>query len=309
MTSLARYMILVLNLTIVMKAAYANIPGTSANLGPGYDCLGIALDLHNRVVVKPAEQAATPHPMADAAIQSFFTSAGIEPQAVSWKMSGDVPASRGLGSSVTLRLGLLMALNEAFAHPLPPQSIYTACCALEGHPDNAAPAQFGGFVSALPDTHFVRFEVDQRLEFILLIPDHKIETEDARQVLPDMVPRRDALINTANAALMTAAFASQDYELLRYTFTDTLHQPFRLPLLPQLNDVISAGVEAGALGGYLSGSGSTICCVTLGNSKAIADAMQVAMPGHQCRTEITTACNHCASSGLLSDSGILTATD
>ncbi len=284
-----------------MQVAQAIVPGTSANLGPGYDCLGIALDLHNRVVVQPATQPPAAHSMADAAIHSFFTAAGLEAQPVQWTMEGDVPASRGLGSSVTLRLGLLLALNEAFERPLSPQLLYTACCALEGHPDNAAPAQFGGFVSALPDTHFLRFEVHPQLQFVLLIPEHKIETEAARRVLPDLVPRRDALANTANTSLMTAAFAAQNYELLRYTFEDFLHQPFRLPLLPEMLDVIAAGVAAGALGGYLSGSGSTICCVTLTNASAIGQAMQAAMPGRPSKVVITTACNHGATAGLMHD--------
>ena len=245
--------------------------------------------------------------MADEAIERFFDLAGVEPRAVGWRIEGEVPPSRGLGSSVTLRLGLLAALNAAHERPLAAQALYQACSDLEGHPDNAAPAQFGGFISALPDTHYLRFEVGGELKFVLLVPEFGIETAAARSVLPEMVPRRDALSNTAHAALLTAAFAARRYEMLRHAFHDRLHQHYRLPLLPELDDVIAAGVAAGALGGFLSGSGSTICCAALDNPQAVGRAMQAAMPARASRVLTVAACNSGATAGPLEESGLVTA--
>ena len=121
---------------------------------------------------------------------------------------------------------------------------------------------------------YERFEVEERLEFVLLIPPFEVETPRARQVLPAQVDRLAAVRSCANACRITAAFASKDYQALRGAFADGLHQPFREPLVPFLTDVIAAGEQAGALGGFLSGSGSAICCVTLENGDAVAMAMQ-----------------------------------
>lgn len=272
-------------------AARAIVPGTSANLGPGYDCLGIALDLYNEVTVGVGGESSPAHAMADEAIAAFYSEAGLPPQPVEWTISGDVPVSRGLGSSVTLRLGLLAALNHVYGAPLSADALYSCCTRLEGHPDNAAPAQFGGFVVALPDHHFIRFEVEERLAFVLLIPDAEVLTRDARRVLPGSVPHADAVANVALASLMTAAFATRDYRMLRHALDDRLHQPYRKPLLPIFDDVIQAGISAGALGGFLSGSGSAICCLTLERSREVAAAMLDAADGRAGRTLITRACN------------------
>lgn len=274
-----------------MKPAHAIIPGTSANLGPGYDCLGIALDIHNTVRVAPADTPPDPHPMADQAITRFFHDAAIPPRPVRWTIEGMVPPSRGLGSSVTLRLGLLAALNAAHGDPLDPPALYKACSDLEGHPDNAAPAQFGGFITALPDTTFLRFEVSERLHFVLLVPEFEIQTDHARETLPATVPRADAVHNVAQVSFTTAAFASGRYELLRHAFRDRLHQPYRAPLLPGMHAAIKAGQQAGALGGFLSGSGSTICCVTLEHPDKVGEAMRLALDGTPARV-ITTACSN-----------------
>ncbi len=271
--------------------ACATVPGTSANLGPGYDCLGIALDLYNTVTVETGAGSSPPHPMADEAIAAFYAATSLTPEAVTWRISGDVPSSRGLGSSVTLRLGLLAALNHLHGAPLSAEDLYRLCTRLEGHPDNAAPAQFGGFVVALPDRHFIRFEVEPRLRFVLLIPNFEVQTSEARRVLPDSVPRADAVANLALASLMTAAFATRDYRMLRHALHDMLHQPYRKPLLPFMDDVVAAGIQAGALGGFLSGSGSAICCLTLDSPGMVAEAMRGASGLPDSRTVITSASN------------------
>jgi homoserine kinase len=275
-----------------MESVIVQVPATTANLGPGFDCLGVALQIHNRITVArspaPAQNA---REMVDSAAADFFRAAQIAPIAFSVQISGDVPRSRGLGSSVTVRLGMLHGLNLLTSQALPAERLFELCAALEGHPDNAAPAAFGGFTVA-GGKKVARFEVEPELKFILLIPGFEIATPDARKVLPHQLDRRAAVQSCANACRITAAFASRDYELLRGAFSDGLHQPFREPLVPFLRRVIDAGESAGALGGFLSGSGSTIACVSFEkNAAAVAEAMRQTAPDG-CTTLITAADNH-----------------
>jgi len=250
------------------------IPATTANLGPGFDCLGVALNLYNRVTVERSQDSAPElTPMANEAAAAFFRTAGVAPFAFHCHIDGNVPRSRGLGSSVTVRLGILHGLNRLAGYPLCDRRLFEICAALEGHPDNAAPGAYGGFVVAGPGT-YERFTVDEALEFVLLIPPFEVATPEARRVLPPQVDRQKAVRSVGNACRITAAFASHRYEGLRGAFGDWLHQPFRESLVPFLPKVISAGEGAGALGGFLSGSGSTICCVTLNNGEEVATAMQ-----------------------------------
>lgn len=279
-----------------MQSVITRIPATTANLGPGYDCLGIALGLANRVRVtrlseKPEEGEGAPSgdAMAAEAADAFFLRAGLSEFPFRWEIEGDVPRSRGLGSSVTVRLGLLNGINALAGSPLSREALFELCAKLEGHPDNAAPAAFGGFTVA-GGSVTARFEVSPALRFVLLIPDFEVSTPAARKVLPAELGHGAATMSCANACRVTAAFASKNYELLRGAFEDGLHQPFRLPLIPFLNDVVRAGERAGALGGFLSGSGSTICCVTLESPEAVAQAMGAAARGNY-RMVVTQADN------------------
>jgi homoserine kinase len=173
--------------------------------------------------------------------------------------------------------------------PLSRERLFELCAKLEGHPDNAAPAAFGGFTVA-GGAVTARFEVDPDLRFVLLIPDFEVSTPAARKVLPSQVDHAAAVLSCGNASRVTAAFASRNYELLRGAFVDGLHQPFRRPLVPFLYEVIAAGERAGALGGFLSGSGSTICCVTLEDPDAVSLAMSAAAAGLH-RMVVTSADN------------------
>jgi homoserine kinase len=275
----------------MLDTATIQIPATTANLGPGFDCLGIALNLHNRVTVeRSTDNAAELTPMANEAAAAFFHTAGIAPFAFHCHIDGEVPRSRGLGSSVTVRLGLLHGLNELVGRPLNDRRMFEICAALEGHPDNAAPGAFGGFVVSGPGS-YQRFEVDERLEFVLLVPPFEVATPVARRVLPQHIERLAAVRSCGNACRITAAFAAKNYEGLRGTFGDGLHQPFREALVPILPRVIAAGEKAGALGGFLSGSGSTICCVTLENGEDVATEMQRACGDKDAYTVRTHADN------------------
>ena len=260
-----------------MDSIAVRVPATSANLGPGFDCLGVALDLHNRVEVIRGGVAAA-DAMVGAAADSFFSAAGVAPFAYGWSIKGDIPRSRGLGSSVAVRLGILHGLNALAGRPLDPTALYLLCAKLEGHPDNAAPAAFGGFAAARADGSYFRCDIDPEVRFVLLIPPDEVDTDSSRVQLPDKVSHRDAVFNVAQASMITAAFASRRYELLRGAMSDRLHQPYRETRLPHLRRAIHAGIEAGALGGYLSGSGSAIACVTIDRPEVVAAAMLSTLP-------------------------------
>jgi homoserine kinase len=202
---------------------------------------------------------------------SFFKRAG-RPFSFSCSIKEGIFRARGLGSSATIRLGLLHALNALSGRRLDRLSIFKLCAELEGHPDNAAPACFGGFTVGRSE-NVQRFAVSPRLFFVFLIPDLEIKTSAARRVLPAKVTRVAAVQNCSNACAITAAFASRRYENLRGNFVDQLHQPFREKLMPFLRDVIIAAEKAGALGAFLSGSGSSICAITLRDRHKVAAAM------------------------------------
>ncbi len=272
-----------------MSEATIHIPATTANIGPGFDCLGIALALGNRVRVMRNAECAARSGMAAEAAEKFFAASSIERFGFEWSIEGDVPQSRGMGSSVTVRLGLLHGLNELAGRPLDAFRLFELCAELEGHPDNAAPAAFGGFAVSKQGVKPITAPVDEALHFALLIPDFEVSTPEARKILPATLDRKRAVESCVNACRITAAFLKRDYASLRGAFIDHLHQPHREPLIPFLSKVIASGEDAGAIGGWLSGSGSTICCLTERDPERVAAAMLAAAPG--ARTVITRADN------------------
>ena len=272
---------------VTMQQVTVRVPASTSNLGPGYDCLGVALRLHNSVTLVRGNTGRSSHAgiVSDAA-ERFFKQTRIGRFSFSYSIVERIPRCRGLGSSATVRLGILLGLNHLSGKPLHRLTMFRLCAELEGHPDNAAPATFGGFtvvqssasVPLAPGNRKTcaavqRFDVASRLYFILLVPDLQIETTRARRILPSKIPRVAAVENCANACALTAAFASRDYEKMRGSFFDNLHQPFRTELIQFLPRVIGAAERAGALGAFLSGSGSAIAAITLEAAEKIATAM------------------------------------
>ena len=272
-----------------MQQITVRVPASTSNLGPGFDCLGVALRIYNDITVtRDAKSGSTP--IAQKAADLFFEHTGHAPFSFSVSTKGDVPTSRGLGGSVTVRLGVLLALDALTGNHLDRLSIFQLCARLEGHPDNAAPSAFGGF-TVVRGQSVQRFEVSARLSFVLLIPDFKIGTVQARRILPLQIRHGSAVESCANACAITAAFASANYGDLRGAFADNLHQPYRQKLIPCLPHVIAAAEEAGALGAFLSGSGSTICAVTLRSPEKIGTAMKRSVNSQPVRVIITRADN------------------
>jgi homoserine kinase len=265
------------------------VPASTSNLGPGFDCLGVALSLYNNITVSRGKRGAVSGMIRDAA-RKFFAAAQCKAFEYSCDIRGDIPIARGLGSSVTVRLGVLHALNKIARTNLTRHELFALCAELEGHSDNAAPASFGGFTVAR-GLEMQHFNVSPQLRFILLVPNFEIATNAARRLLPSKISRTDAVRNVANASAIATAFATRDYEKLRGCFVDYLHQPFRKKLVPFLEDTIRSAETAGALGAFLSGSGSAICAITLRNPRKIAEAMMRASPQKDAGIIITRADN------------------
>jgi homoserine kinase len=228
--------------------------------------------------------------MARSAAEAFFERANQRPFAFACSIVGEIPQSRGLGSSAAVRLGVLHGLNELTDRPLQRREIFEVCARLEGHPDNAAPACYGGF-NVARGLERQMFTVSAQLHFILLIPDFEIATSEARRLLPSRIDRLQAVENSRNACAITAAFASREYQSLHGAFADHLHQPFRKKLIPFLDNSIAAAESAGALGAFLSGSGSTICAVTLRAPEKVSRALLATAASPGARTLVSAADN------------------
>jgi homoserine kinase len=277
-----------------MTSATVRIPGTTANLGSGFDTLGLAVALYNRATVRRrddrrveitspiAEDArAGALAMLEEAAAAFFKKTRSQHFGVDLHLAGDVPIARGLGSSVTARLGCVAGLNALAGSPLDRQGLLEVVAALEGHPDNAAPAVFGGFTAAGfvgSKVRCIRVPLPSRIRLVTLIPHFEVSTPEARKRVPQTFSKADTIHILNRASLVTAAFTTGRLENLRGCFDDRIHQPYRAALIPGMDAILAAGVKAGAIGGWLSGSGSTLMCLALDNPEAIATAMQRKMP-------------------------------
>jgi homoserine kinase len=207
--------------------------------------------------------------MVEASAARFFSTARTGAIGFRYKFAGDVPPSRGLGSSVTIRAGIVAALNALSGVGLSSFQIASIVTDLEGHPDNATAGVLGGLCvgRSAPDDgrllDVVRFEVPDSLAFVVASPELEVKTSDSRSVLPSRIPFGDAVRSVNGASFFVAAFASGDYAKLRHGFDDFLHEPHRLPNIPGAQDALGAGRAAGALGAWLSGSGSSVASANL----------------------------------------------
>ena len=289
------------------------VPGSTSNCGAGFDSLGMALSIYNDITLTRGDwrgaQPAAPSDshgldMADEAAQLFFVRAGVEEIGYTLAIRGDVPMSRGLGSSVTLRAGVVAALNELTGAKLTKEALCSLVTQLEGHPDNATPAVIGGFCVARCDAHtgellgVLRKPIGRDLCFVVVSPDQELETKKARGILPKELPYFDAIKSVNSATYVVAAFLSGEYDRLRHAVKDFLHEPYRLPLIPGAKPAIEAGVAAGALTGWLSGSGSSVLCVARPKLAAkVGRAMAAAFAEHKLPSTIHLL--HADNSGLL----------
>jgi len=271
------------------------VPATSANLGPGYDAVGLALSLSMRisldrspyplVEVRGAGADLIPtgpeHPAYRAA---RFVAEMVDEADVHFHLIQDnsIPPARGLGGSAAALVGGAVAANDLLGRALAPPDLLNLVCDLDGHPDNAAPALLGGLVIGTLTPHgvsAVRLE-PKNLKAAVAVPDFAVSTTAARRALPESVPHRDAVFNVGRSGLLLGALATGEYELLRVAMQDRLHQPYRSHLIPGLEDVIEAAGEEGAYGACLSGSGPTVLAFCPEErADAVARAMRTAFEG------------------------------
>ena len=269
-------------------------PATTANLGPGFDCLGMALDIWNRLEVLPQETGRDPGPAVEVigegeeelasdsgnltfrAMRFLFDEAGLEMPPLRLRCHNAIPLSRGMGSSAAAIAGGLVAANALCGEPYSPREILEMAATIEGHPDNVAAAVMGGLqlvVSDGPQLYTAPIPVPEDIQAVLFIPDARIATADARAVLPSQVSIPDAVFNMGRAALLVAGMALNRPEYLDVATQDKLHQPYRQPLFPAIKVIFAAARDAGALGVFLSGSGSTVLALTSGREMTVAYEM------------------------------------
>ncbi len=268
-----------------MREFAVSVPATSANLGPGFDSIGLALDLRIRAQVRvldagePAHwtftgsEAPTHSGLRDEmmrAMRTLFASTGTPPPALDIVVDNPIPLGRGLGGSAAgAALGLAIAAE--LRDPRPDIAELTRTISvLEGHPDNGVPAIVGGVVVAVAedeDVIYARFEPPAGVRAYVVVPDFSMPTREARAILPDAYPRRDAVYNVGHAALLGAAFASGNLALLRTAMRDRLHQPFRASFVPGLLEMIALAVP-GLHGVALSGAGPSVIALAEPESDA-----------------------------------------
>ncbi len=263
-------------MTFVDGPVEVTVPATSANLGPGYDALGLALDLRDRLVgevtvegvaVEVAGEGAGDVPLDAShlvvrAMQLAFDEMGERPTGIRLRCDNAIPHARGLGSSSAAIVGgiaLARGLVAGGRLLLDDAAAFRLAARLEGHPDNVAPAWYGGFVVSgvdEGDAWAVPSSVDPRVSAVVFVPPTRVSTEEARRLLPSTVPHADAAANAGRAALLVAALAGRPEHLLRAT-RDLIHQDYRRPAMPASLDLVEA-LRAGGVAAVVSGAGPAV---------------------------------------------------
>lgn len=253
------------------------VPATTANLGPGFDVLGLALQLYDEYTFSEAEffqyhllgadasRYSIPSDSSNMVYQAFshlYRVIGKNPPGVEITCHSHIPICRGLGSSAAATVAGLVGANKMAGNPLRQSEILQLATELEGHPDNVAPALFGGLVISLIGEKnqilYTRYPLATDLACILAVPDFTLETRRARGVLPQEIPFKDAIFNLSRVSLLIAALTRGDYTHLQEVMEDRLHQPYRQSLIPGFRLVKEGGLQAGAYGIAISGAGPTV---------------------------------------------------
>lgn len=253
------------------------VPATSANMGAGFDTLGIALNLYSRLEVEETESGLeiitinnTGSVQSDKtnlvyrAMEKVFEKTGYTPSGLRIKQKSRIPMTRGLGSSSACIIGGMLAANVMSGRKLTYPEILDMATEMEGHPDNVGPAMYGGFCISASDngkTMVKSIKLKHGLKFAVMIPSFFVATKKSRGVLPELIHFRDAASNISSASIFQAAMASGDYELLKFGVRDKIHQPFRKGYIDGFDDIFKKTYEAGSLATYLSGSGPTIVSI------------------------------------------------
>ncbi|HBB36185.1 MAG TPA: homoserine kinase [Cyanobacteria bacterium UBA8803] len=291
----------------VVNSVTVTVPGTTSNLGPGFDCLGAALTLYNQfkftrldsasaelddasdrflITVTGAEQErvmVNENNLAYQAFREFYQHLGETPPPVKIAIDLGVPLARGLGSSATAIVGGLVGANQLAGAPLDRNEIMKLAIAREGHPDNVVPALLGGCRLAAEGGDAIKgWEIcdipwHPDLVPVVAIPDFELSTEAARRILPSQYSRADAIFNTAHLGLLLRGLETGQGDWLRLALHDRIHQPYRQTLIPGYETIYSAALKAGAYGMVISGAGPTLLALVDAElASAVAAAMATA---------------------------------
>jgi len=274
---------------------HVRVPATSANLGPGFDALGLALALYNEVVAEERDGvtvtidgegadrlARDAHNVVARGVRLAYEAAGRPFKGCALACVNRIPAARGLGSSAAAWVGGLAAGNALLGSPLSRDALLGLAARAEGHPDNVAAAVFGGLTVSCGTPQgvtAVTLPVPKNLAWVVLVPEVTSATAEARALLPRSVPREDAVFNVQRVALLLAGLQTALPAALSVALEDRLHQPYRLKLFPWMPTVAAAARAAGALGCVLSGAGPSLLAVVDGDGRAVGRTMEEALSG------------------------------
>ncbi|HDK7137002.1 TPA: homoserine kinase [Clostridium botulinum] len=247
------------------------VPATSANIGPGFDCLGVAVNIYNKFFVEEIEEGLIFEGCADkfknennliyVAMKKCFDKIGYKPTGLRIKIESDIPVSRGLGSSAACVVGGIVSANELAGGVLNKKELLDLAVGVEGHPDNVNPAFCGGMTASISDNREViysKVKVSEGIKFCALIPDFTLSTEKARAVLPKSIDYKDGIFNVGRTALMISALNNGDFHLIKYACKDKLHQDYRAKLIENFYSIKKQCEKLNSLGVFLSGAGPTI---------------------------------------------------
>lgn len=271
------------------------VPASSANLGPGFDCFGLALSLFNEIVVdlervggvqhigRDAEILASQENLVQTAMTVYSQATGRLLPAHGLTLYNKIPTTRGLGSSAAAIVAGLVAANMLAGEPLTREELMDLAGTMEGHGDNVGAALYGGFVVSLHDGHRFRalpVPVADDLRAVVFVPENLLSTAKARAVLPHQLSMADAVHNIGRAALLTVALQQQRYDLLATGMEDRLHQPYRTPLIDGLVELMGEACAAGAYGACLSGAGPSLLALA-DRDQAVVVAAALARAAHE----------------------------
>ena len=268
------------------------VPATSANIGPGFDCLGLALPIYNTITIEETvlpgtgieinmmteDEEAIDEMIFDdiprdennivyKAVEMLYNSIGQEPSELRINIQSQIPITRGLGSSAAVIVGGLIAANKLLGSPADETALLSIATEVEGHPDNVAPAILGGFVLASQEDDgsivYRKLNWPNEWDITVCIPDFEHSTNIARSVLPENVPMQDAIYNAKHLAMLVEAVNKKDEKLMKIALQDKLHQPYREKLVPGMREIMDAFKhEDGVLGCVLSGAGPTLLIIS-----------------------------------------------
>lgn len=263
------------------------VPATTANLGPGFDCLGLAVNLYNTIEIHDDVDELTiesypgnedieknDNNLIYKSFKKLYDYTGRNVPPVKIVQNINIPISRGLGSSAACIVGGLMAANKMLGIPVEKETILKLATEIEGHPDNVAPALLGGLVVSTntdDGVKYIHYPISSGIKLMAMIPDYTLSTNMARGVLPSVIDYKDAVFNIGRSSLLTASLITGDLKNLRYAVEDRLHQPYRLGLIPDGKKIYDAAYENGVDAIFISGSGSTLMAVI--SSTDVAQSM------------------------------------